>query len=79
MTIQIAMAEEGIRPDLQVVTQFGPVVAEADYYEAVLEAIRQADNQYPQANWVIWVQVSHSYDKWTARGTAALLEPATQP
>lgn len=79
MALQIAMAEEGIRPDLQVVTQFGPVVAEADYYEAVLEAIRQADSQYPQANWVIWVQISNSYEKWTGSGTAALLEPVSHP
>ncbi len=75
MTIQIAMANEGIQPDLQVVAQYGTVAVEADRYEDVIDAVRDAGGQYPQANWVIWVVVSHSYDKWTARGTAALLEP----
>ncbi len=76
MAIQIAMADEGIRSDLQVVAQYGTVTAEADRYEDLLNAIREAGTQYPQANWVIWVVVSHSYDKWSARGMAALLQPA---
>ncbi len=74
MTIQIAMADEGIQPDLQVVAQYGTVAVEADRYEDVIEAVREAGSQYPQANWVIWVVVSHSYDRWSARGTAALLQ-----
>ncbi len=77
MTVQIAMADEGIQPNLQVVAQYGTVAVEADRYEDVLEAIREAGSQYPQANWVIWVVVSHSYDQWSARGTAALLQPVT--
>ncbi len=77
MTVQIAMADEGIQPNLQVVAQYGMVAVDADRYEDVLDAIREAGSQYPQANWVIWVVVSHSYDKWTARGTAALLEPVS--
>ena len=76
--MQIAMAVDGIPPDLQVVTQLGPVVAEAANLEAVLDALRQASSQYAQANWVIWVQALQSYEKWTARGTAAVLGPVTQ-
>ncbi len=75
MTVQIAMADEGIQPNLQVVAQYGPVAVEADQYEDAMNALREAGSQYPQANWVIWVVVSYSYNKWSARGTAALLQP----
>ncbi len=75
MAVQIAMADEGIQPNLQVVAQYGQVVVEADRYEDAINALREAGSQYPDANWVIWAVVTHSYDTWTARGTAALLEP----
>lgn len=79
MAVQIALANEGIRSDLEVVTQFGPVSAQADYYEGAIQALQVACAKYPQANWVIYVVLSRSYDQWTANGVAALLSPRSAP
>ena len=79
MAIQISMANEGIRADMEVVSQFGTVTAQADFYEAALDSLRGACAQYPQANWLIYVQISRSYNQWTATGVAAHLGPTTAP
>jgi len=76
MTVQISLANEGIRPDLEVVNQYGTVTAQADFYEAAIEALRASAARYPQANWVIYVVLTRSYNQWTASGVAAFLSPA---